>query len=123
MFEENTVDEIMLIHVFEHLYTWEGILAVKEWYRIMKPGGVLTIEVPCMNKILELFAEKNRDPYMTFFGIFGEQAFEEKEMVHKWCYSKNQLMSVFKEAGFKNVEVSDPVYHKVRRDMRVTGEK
>ena len=48
MYEADSVEEIMLIHVFEHLYTWEAAEAVKRWYEILKPGGRLTIEVPCI---------------------------------------------------------------------------
>jgi predicted SAM-dependent methyltransferase len=125
MFEENTVDEIMLIHVFEHLFTWEGQRAVKRWYDLLKPGGRLTIEVPCMNKILDMFARKAQDPYLTFYGLYGEQHFEEPEMVHKWCYSEKQLVKVFMRGGFdaSKIQLKDPVYHRPERDMRVEGVK
>jgi predicted SAM-dependent methyltransferase len=119
------VEQIALVHVFEHLYVWEGREAIKRWYEILQPGGRLVIEVPCINKILDLFAKGERDPSLTYYGLYGEQTFGEKEMNHKWCYSYNQLKSVFREAGFKkeNIIVTDPVYHKVIRDMRVVGIK
>lgn len=122
-FDDDSVDEIMLIHVFEHLYTWEALPAVKEWYRILKPGGILTIEVPCLNKILKHYEDGVENPYMTIYGIFGEQCYEEPEMVHKWCYSKKALMRVFQKGGFSRIGVADPVYHLIERDMRVIGVK
>lgn len=122
-FEDGSVDEIMLIHVFEHLYTWETMPALKEWYRVLKKGGILTIEVPCLNKILEQFKKGTKDPYLTFYGLFGEQSGEEPEMTHKWCYSEKQLGHLFQKAGFENVQLLPPVYHRLERDMRVTGEK
>ena len=45
-YEDNTVDEIYASHVLEHL-TWDdGMKALKEWYRVLKPGGMLTVATP-----------------------------------------------------------------------------
>lgn len=122
-FKDGSVDEIALIHVFEHLHTWKVAKAMKEWFRILKKGGKLIIEVPCLNKILKHFQDGNKDPYMTFFGLYGEQSGEEPEMNHKWCYSEKQLVGLFNETGFTNIQLLDPVYHRLERDMRVVGEK
>ena len=46
MFDEKTVDEIYASHVLEHLKFDDGLIALKEWLRVLKPGGVLTIAVP-----------------------------------------------------------------------------
>ena len=42
-FEDETVDEIICIHVLEHMQNLESIM--KEFHRILKPGGVLRIWV------------------------------------------------------------------------------
>lgn len=43
-FEDNSVDEILVCHVLEHIQNWE--MVVLEFHRVLKPGGVLTVRVP-----------------------------------------------------------------------------
>ena len=121
-YEENTVDEIWLIHVFEHLYIWDAQDALEEWHKILKPGGKLVIEVPCMDKIIANYIKKEKDARLTIMGIFGDQIRGMPEMVHKWCYTVAQLIDFFEKAGFK-AEHKDPIYHIVIRDMRIIGVK
>lgn len=121
-YEENTVDEIWLIHVFEHIYIWDAEDAVAHWFKILKPGGKLVIEVPCMDKIISNYNKGADDPRLTFLGIFGEQIAGLPEMVHKWCYSKIQLSMIFKRIGFE-YEIKEPIYHLKQRDMRIEGIK
>lgn len=44
--EDNSVDEIHAIHLFEHFYPEELFQCVDECFRILKPQGFLHIEVP-----------------------------------------------------------------------------
>jgi len=43
-FDDNSVDEILVSHVLEHIPTWES--TVTDMARILKPGGLLTVRVP-----------------------------------------------------------------------------
>ena len=43
-FEDDSVDEILVCHVLEHIQNWEEV--VMEFHRVLKPGGVLTVRVP-----------------------------------------------------------------------------
>ncbi len=122
-YKHGTVDEIWLIHVFEHIHIWQAEDALYHWHNILKPGGRLVVEVPCMDKILDNFKKKEVSPALTFFGIFGEQMYGRPEMCHKWCYSRKQLRGLMIEAGFSYAEVKKPIYHRPNRDMRVEGVK
>lgn len=44
-FPDNHFDRVIACHVLEHLY--EPHLALREWCRVLKPGGVLSIVLPC----------------------------------------------------------------------------
>jgi len=48
-FENDSIDEIRSIHVFEHLYSEELFFCMEECFRIIKPTGTLYIEVPKAN--------------------------------------------------------------------------
>lgn len=43
-YQDNTFDRLIATHVLEHIY--QPHLALKEWYRIVKTGGVLSILIP-----------------------------------------------------------------------------
>ncbi|PQJ57145.1 class I SAM-dependent methyltransferase [Vibrio splendidus] len=43
-FESNCFDRVIATHILEHLY--EPHLVIKEWLRVLKPGGTLSILIP-----------------------------------------------------------------------------
>ncbi|MPW34911.1 class I SAM-dependent methyltransferase [Vibrio sp. B1Z05] len=43
-FADNTFDRVVATHILEHLY--HPHLAIKEWLRVLKPGGTLSILIP-----------------------------------------------------------------------------
>lgn len=45
-FTDDSVDEIHSSHTLEHLYKRQVSPTLKEWYRVLKPGGKLTLLVP-----------------------------------------------------------------------------
>lgn len=55
MFEDDTVDEIYASHILEH-FTWDdGLTALKEWLRVLKPGGMLTVACPDIDQIYYMY--------------------------------------------------------------------
>jgi predicted SAM-dependent methyltransferase len=51
---DDHADIAYAIHVLEHIQRWETEDVLKEWRRVLKPGGKLIIEVPCLDKFLWL---------------------------------------------------------------------
>jgi len=43
-FEDNSVEEILAIHLIESFYQWEFPPVLKDWYRVLQPNGKITIE-------------------------------------------------------------------------------
>lgn len=121
-FKDGEVDEIYAIHLFEHLNRMELAPVLTEWRRVLRVGGKLILELPCLEKIAQMVVDGVEDVRLTMFGIFGDVREPSPYMRHQWCYTTKELSQILSQAGFK-VEVSDPVYHVKRRDMRLTGEK
>jgi len=122
-FDDNYADEVHAIHVVEHFYLFEITDVLKEWKRVLKPGGTLVIEVPDMNKILRWFMQSPVDPRMTWWALYGDPGYKNPDMVHKWCYTFDMLLSILNGVGFKNIKEESVKFHKPQRDMRIVGEK
>lgn len=118
-FNDGEVSEIHLIHVFEHLPRMECDKALKEWKRVLKSGGKLVIEVPCMDKIAKMIVDGEENIVFTLFGIFGDVRLNRPEMLHQWCWSQKEIKSVLEAHNFVNIEVTEPFFHFEKRDMRV----
>jgi ubiquinone/menaquinone biosynthesis C-methylase UbiE len=116
-FEENSVDEIQAIHVFEHLHRMDAPRALQEWKRVLKEDGKLVLEMPCLDKILENFNKGEKNIRMTILGIFGDPRYESEYMVHKWCWSKEELTSEMQRNGFIP-QITEPNFHFKQRDFR-----
>ena len=122
------MDAIAAIHVIEHFHAWEAPNILKEWLRVLKPGGRLILELPCMDKVLEhIYACKkhgaNLSPTMGWFVFWGDPKYRDPLMCHKWGYTVDSLTKTLEGVGFRQVESEEPRYHFPARDMRVTGVK
>lgn len=127
-FADNYADQAAAIHVVEHFYLWEVEALLREWKRVLKPGGYLVLELPCMDKILHYMSERLKaqepmDIQMTWLALWGDPGHRRPEMCHKWGYTKQQITDELQAAGFADVRIEQPRYHVLARDMRVVGRK
>ena len=130
-FEDDSVDEILSVHVVEHFWRWEVVDILKEWVRVLKPGGKMILECP---NILSAAQELLRNPDMacgpgpegqrSMWVFYGDPQWQDSYMVHRWGYSPLSLARVMHEAGLVQLR-QEPAEFKLRepRDMRVVGEK
>jgi predicted SAM-dependent methyltransferase len=60
-FETGIFSEIYASHVLEHFdFTGELVAALKEWHRVLAPGGMLHVSVPDMDVLARLFLDRQR---------------------------------------------------------------
>jgi predicted SAM-dependent methyltransferase len=122
------VDLAIAVHVIEHFYEWEVQDVITEWKRILKPGGILIVELPSMTKVLNYIKQclEQKQPYwmqMTWWAIWGDPRYQDVAMTHKWGYTDKSMQFEMTKAGFEQVTVMEPRYHVKKRDMRVIGIK
>ncbi len=99
-----------------------------EWKRVLKPGGKLILEMPCMDKVIMHLhhCDKNGlniSPTMSWFVFWGDPKYKSPEMGHKWGYTKDMMHEALKEAGFVDIWFDEPRYHFPMRDMRIEASK
>jgi SAM-dependent methyltransferase len=121
-------DRIAAIHVFEHFYLWETEALLAEWKRVLKPGGSLVLELPCMDKVFGYIAArlaKNEQPAPAFswLALWGDPKHKSPAMCHRWGYFKSDMGKVLTDAGFTEIRNEEPRYHFPCRDMRMTATK
>lgn len=123
-FADDSVDEIMAIHVCEHFYIHDLPKVMKEWHRVLKVGGTIAIELPCLDKVLWHFM--NGSPAnMTLWPLYGDPGTHNdgEPALHKWCWSKAEFRKVMENAGFASVTEEMPQFHVPSRDMRFVAIK
>lgn len=128
-FTDNSVDEILTVHVIEHFYYWHLPTVLAEWKRILKPGATMITETP---NLLTACQQIIRDPYKaalpnaqrSMWTLFGNPFEEDVLMCHRWCFTPQTLTYLFSEAGFVNIR-QEPAQFKLKepRDFRVVCEK
>jgi predicted SAM-dependent methyltransferase len=75
-FADGTFAEVYASHVLEHFdYKDELQATLKEWHRVLEPGGLLHVSVPDLNVLARLFCDRQRlsaeDRYLVMMMIFG----------------------------------------------------
>jgi predicted SAM-dependent methyltransferase len=121
-FPDNYADEARAIHVIEHFYVWEVPAILAEWVRVLKPGGSIALECPCLDKIIALYNVPRIPPYMTLWGLYGDPRLQDPLMMHKWCYTERMLGGLMNEAGLE-ARPEPARFHQPLRDMRIVGVK
>lgn len=105
-FSDNTFIEIYASHVVEHLDFKNELLAtLKEWNRVLIPGGKLYISVPDMDVLAKLFLEKNQlttdERFFVMLMIFG--AHVDKYDYHVVGLNEEFLASFLNATGYVNI--------------------
>jgi predicted SAM-dependent methyltransferase len=122
---DDLVDEIFTSHVFEHFTRWQAEEMLIDWFRIIKPGGRLVIETPDFWRcVLWLFHPSREKRSLGRTQFYGNQWDRLDYETHRYLWSKKEMLSACKHAGFGHVVITHRTEtHYPGRDMRVEAIK
>jgi len=100
VFQNNSVDLIYNCHVLEHFHRRKVLKVLKEWYRVLKPGGILRTSVPDFEALCELYLQTH-DLSLVIGPITGRQDYLYN--IHYNIFDFETLKKLLKEVGFKKI--------------------
>lgn len=108
--EKDSVELILAQDLIEHIPMLDVLSTLKEWHRVLMPGGELQIRTPDFYKLARAAITRRLPPNEFFHLFFGDQSPEAggyEAGGHKSGFSKEQWKQTLAEVGFDAIEVYD----------------
>lgn len=99
-YADGSVDEVRASHVLEHIPWREGMDVLREWVRVLKPGGVLKVAVPDFRYVAERFLAG--EGALTESYVMGGQT--DVNDYHRAIFDEEGLRKGFAELGLTDID-------------------
>ena len=116
MYENDMVDHIHTYALLEHIPPWDTLKALREWFRVLKSGGTIHIEVPDLVRIYEdwlvhgIIDEQTAIDFIFGGGKSSSPPYEEQHHLTGFTYSR--LARMMKQVGFAKIsQVESARFH------------
>jgi predicted SAM-dependent methyltransferase len=103
-FNDNTFKLVYSSHVLEHFPRTETLCILKEWVRVLKPGGLLRISVPSLERIIDIYQKCNKIENVTG-PLMGGQTYDTN--FHQNVFDTLYLTKLMKDAGLTAIHTWD----------------
>lgn len=99
-FDDGVANEVRASHVLEHFPHGKTIEVLREWVRVLKPGGALKVAVPDFDKCVDWYLNGHDDLPLEGF-IMGGQV--DGDDHHHAIFNRAKLEAVMREAGLVDI--------------------
>jgi ubiquinone/menaquinone biosynthesis C-methylase UbiE len=103
-FKDGEASEVYASNVLEHFPHTRTGEVLKEWRRVLAPGGVLKVSVPDFDRAVEIYQKCNLAPWVINF-LWGDQGYP--GAFHYCGFNEVVLRSALKDAGFSDISRVD----------------
>jgi predicted SAM-dependent methyltransferase len=105
MIQNGSVDLIYACHILEHFNRNSRLRVLREWHRVLKPGGILRIAVPDFEMCARLYLEGKATLSQIHGPVVGGQTYLYN--FHYAIYDFETLKGVLGECGFQDARRYD----------------
>lgn len=114
-FGDGVVDLIYASHVLEYFDRDDVVLVLKEWYRVLKPGGTIRVAVPDFHSMVKLYMDDKVKLDGILGPLYGKMNMGVDKICHKTTYDEGSLIHVLGNVGFTNIERYDWREYEIHR--------
>jgi predicted SAM-dependent methyltransferase len=98
---DGAAEVVYASHVLEHLSHRATDATLREWARVLAPGGALFVAVPDFDRIVERYVDGGRKIDDVFGPLMGEQDYDAN--THRAVFNRAALADHLERAGFTDV--------------------
>lgn len=98
-FPDNHFDYILASDIIEHFPVDNTPDILKEWRRVLKPGGCIELRLPDLKAICTKYVNGQANAVLTSWLLFGGQDYPGN--FHYVAFDRDSLRSVIEPVGFK----------------------
>ena len=123
---ENSVEEIIASHLFEHVNPYKSVDLLKSWRKILKPGGKLIMEMPNIEEQCKDFVTASKDErYGILNVIYGavnttsEGKPSDITSPHLWGWYPEMMYDHLVWAGYTDIKIGPEQIPHPHKNFRV----
>lgn len=99
---DGSVDEIHIGDVIEHIPVWRQTEVLGEWYRLLKPGGILEGNTPNLEGNVQRYVRGDIDLNWLLQNLYGDRAGPPHQ--HYILFTEETLRELLEKHGFIDVD-------------------
>jgi len=99
-YKNNTIDEIVCYHAFEHLTKNDAVKALTSWFTMLVSGGKLVIECPDIVGLCQKVIDGEMQFIDNIYGL-ARNPYD----LHRYGWTGSTLSSLLNSIGFTNVKL------------------
>jgi predicted SAM-dependent methyltransferase len=106
MIEDESVDELYACHVLEHIGRRELLATLREWNRVLQPGGKLRIAVPDFEATVAEYIDQSSTTLWQLIGLLTGGQRDALDH-HQFVFDFNLTRALLECCGFREVKRYD----------------
>jgi predicted SAM-dependent methyltransferase len=117
-YADNSVDEILAEFILEHISYYEIQETIWEWWRVLKPKGILILLVPDFEEIAKTYLRGELGRETLHFQLYSPVINPERQMPHLCTFDKSYLNQLLTREGFEIQSMEN-----IGTDVKVVAKK
>ncbi len=105
-FKDSSIDLIYASHCLEHFCFAQTEDVLREWWRVLRKGGVLRLSIPDFDKLVEIYTIHDQDPDVILPQLMGKQ--NHKYNFHLTALNEVNLSRLLLKVGFADPRLWQP---------------